>query len=305
MEKKKEVKDTSKEYVRRIVTPIFNKVLQETTKNPLSVGSVRSKKNTSSIYYPHNYRLYIDFSKENLNIKKLSKLPKPTPIGSVVTTYRLKNSKEHEINNFMGCRLTIKKTQIEIQDKIEPEKKYLIKITTKAHKEVIPIIQAKNKKCLNVLKKFIKKYGGSSDYRILKIFAENKAWGTDRIDILELKSRWHRKLTKKVYNELPINVEFADPIAMSNHIENSAVESIAPTIANELAATREMIRGVLEINASTSKTLNQFVTQFLPIQADFTVNIKSHTKVIKEMAKGFKRFNKLLSVRQKRLGEFF
>src|SRR3990167_968692 len=48
----------------------------------------------------------------------------------------------------------------------------------------------------------------------------------------------------------------------------------------------------------------EYYSNFMPVMQDLTVNIKTHNKVLKDISKGFNKFNKLLSERQKKLGEW-
>ena len=49
----------------KIVNPIFDKVLKETSKNHTMVGVGGSDLKSYCFYQPHNHRLYFDFSKLN------------------------------------------------------------------------------------------------------------------------------------------------------------------------------------------------------------------------------------------------
>lgn len=250
MENQKEVKD----YINKIVKPIFDKVLKETNKNPMSVGVVGKKEKKYCFYNPHNYRLYSDFDKTNLNIKELNKLPKPTTKRSVVPTYRLKNSREHEINNFMGCRITIKKTQVEIQNKVNIKKVYRIEIVADSKNQFYDIIKEKNDECFKVLEKFIKIYGGKSNLSILKVWCENKLWKEDAIDLIPIKARWHTPISKKVYNEQ--NIEFPDPVFASNYVDTRAIESIAPNINNVLKGQNILLKESIKVQKNTAEQIN-------------------------------------------------
>ena len=283
-------------YVKSIVTPIFEEALKETPKNPMSVGSGGSVSAPYCIYHPHNYRVYLDYDKSTFKPPKggvpPSKTHKPTLGGSVVLTHRLKNSTEHEFDNFHGCRITIKKTQVEIQNKIDVEKKYRIDMGEEVEPQFREIIKQKDNECIDVLKKFIKEYGGTSKFEILNRHSENKIIAEDSIDRIKITNKWHTKISKKVYNEN--NVEFHDPAFASNYVDNRAIERISPFISQSLKENRELIEGVLKINAETSKTLNQFVKAVIPIQQDFAYNMKTHIAVLKGIKKGIAKLNKTL-----------
>jgi len=277
------------EYVKKITDPIFNGVLHETNNNQMSVGHHKDKSKRYCIYNLHNYRLYIDFNKTNLNTKKLRKLPNTDLKNTVDTTYRLKNITEHEVNNFMGCRITIKKTQAEVQNKIGIKKKYLIEITTDANKRLKEITTIKDNESILVLKEFIRQYGGYSGFKILNRHSENKLSGEDSIDKIPLKMKWHGDISKKVYNEK--NVEFPDVSFASNYIESRAIESQAKPIFNRLGG----------IETSLSK-LNPILTEVnKSIQLEIK-NKKLHQKVLNSMDKTLKDIRNNLN--QKRLTDF-
>ena len=277
---KKETINSFEEAINRITTPIFERVLKETTKNHMSVGGVGHKKKKYCIVHLHNCRLYFDFFKDNLDITKLKKPCFDTMV------YSLKNSTEHQLNYFNKCRITIKKTQVEVQNKIDTLKKHRIKLDSNAKNRINKIVIQKITESKRVLRKFIKEYGGKSNLNILNLYCETKVWHEDFIDSVPIDAKWHDKVSKKVYNEK--NVEFSNPIFASNYIKNQSIKDKEP----------EMMDQLLLLNTK----FDRFFTEFIPIQKEFAINIKSHTKVIKQMAKGFKKFNGLLS--QKRISDF-
>jgi len=223
---KKDCDDTVSAYVNRIVEPIFLKVLQETPKNLLMGGGRGSEKNKIALYSPHNYRLYIDFSKDNFNPKPYIK-PSLKSVG-VVTYERLNNGHEHKYDNFLGCSIRVKKNQIEIQNKIEHKRSYSIEISENAKNQIIDIIKKKDSECIEALKTFISIYGGSSNYKILKRTSEDKVFGTSSINSIPIKEKFHSQIVKKVYNEP--NVEFYDPVFAVNHLINSGVVEVVPSL---------------------------------------------------------------------------
>lgn len=246
----KKQKESVNGYISSIIQPIFKDFLEKTKfpkeiiKNRMSVGNIGKENKKYCFYNPHNYRLYIDFDKSNLNTNKLSKTDLTR---SVETTYRLKNSTEHELSNFFKCTITIKKTQAEIRNNINSEKQYRIIISSEAKNQFYKIIRKKNKECLNVLKKFIKIYGGKTNFKILKIWCENGITNEDFIDTLPLKMRWYRKLSKKWYNEK--KVEFPHPMLASNYIESQAIESKADKLfdwLNELNKNTLYMKNALD-----------------------------------------------------------
>lgn len=217
-------------YVKGIVKPIFDKVPKETVKTHMMGGGVGVSLPSVALYSPHNYRLYFDFNRANFNPKQYIK---PT-LGGVggVTVKGINNNNEWQINNFNGFNFRVKKEQIEVLNLKEHKKTYSIEISEKAESQIIEIIRQKDKECIEVMKEFIKIFGGKSDFKILKRTSENKIWGTDTINALPLKERFHNKILKKVYNEQ--NIEFTDPVLAVNHLVNSSVAEVVPSICQTL-----------------------------------------------------------------------
>lgn len=241
-------------YIGKIVEPIFRKVANETTSNRVSVGSGRSSSKNLGYYSPHFYRLYIDFSKKGF---KPPTFIKTDPKRSGVPTYQLKNhDSEHEFTNFHGCRITVKKTQIEIQNYIDHKKHYIVDIGESAKSQTIEIIRKKDLECLNALKLFIKAYGGSSNYKILNRKGEHKIYGTTGINTLPMRATFHNDIMKKVYNEK--NVEFYDPVFAVNHLVNSGVIEVVPSLVRSINSLAYNINPLRTLKGLT-KNINDVI----------------------------------------------
>jgi len=221
MENKKQNKEVIKEYISRKVTPIFNEFLKENAINPMTVGNKGIKLPKKCYYQPHNYRLYFPFSKTNF---------KPTE-PYFKHGFKIVNKTELQ-KEFLNCKIRVKKQQIEIINKINHNNWYPVEISEKAEQQIISIIQKKDRESIDVLRKFIKKYGGNSDFNILNRHSEDKVQHEDFIDLLPLKMKFHNKLVKKVYNEA--NVEFSNPVLACNYITNRSLENITPSILKGL-----------------------------------------------------------------------
>ena len=252
-------------YVEGIVKPIFDKVLQETPKNQLLVGRGRSKNSNLALYSPHNYRLYIDFSRKNFNPKPFIN---PTSKGLVPVTHKsLNHNSEEQYDNFLGCRIRVKKNIIEIQNQIEHKKTYLIESSEKAENQIIDILQQKDKECLTALKEFISIYGGSSEFKILKRHSENKIYGTDSINSIPIKEKFHNKVLKKVYNEQ--NIEYSDPVHVVNHLVNSGVIEVVPSICESME--------MLAYNINPLRTLKTLISSIddIPKHKDLIIKLSN------------------------------
>lgn len=255
-------------YVNRIVRPIFEKVAHETPKNRVSVGGGRSDKNKIALYSPHFYRLYIDFSKKTFNPNPLIKTDLKR---SVDVTYKSKNhNSEHQYSNFMGCRITVKKTQIEIQNMIEHKRNYVLDLGESARSEAIEILKKKDQECLNALKEFIKIFGGSSEFKILNRKGEHKVWGTSGINTIPMKTTFHNDIVKKVYNER--NAEYMDPVFAVNHLVNSGVIEVVPSICKSIDA--------LAYNINPLRTLKSLIKSIddVPRHKDLIIRLSHQQK---------------------------
>lgn len=270
-------KEDLQAFTRRVAGKIFEKVLLETPKNQTLVGSDIKNHPKCCYYQPHNYRLYFEFSKENFNPQKPS-------LVSLVYNYRIKNSKEHEYDNFLNCRIRVKKNQIEITNKIEPKKWYIIELksTTEIEKQIKGIIEKKDKESIEVLKEFIKLHGGNSNFEILNKHSEDKIMGEDKIDLLPLKMKFQTSIVKKVYNEK--NVEFSNPVFAATYLQNRAVEEITPEIAQEISNIgSQQIPLLSEINEGikilSSKKLRKPTIKTDQPQARITLSLLSQYSV--------------------------
>lgn len=224
------VNDPVYDYVSKIVTPIFNKVAQELPKNLLLGGKGRIKSSGVALYSPHNYRLYIDFSRDNFN-RVAFKNPTFKGVGDV--THKLINSGHEDLyKNFMGCSFRVKKNVIEVQNCIDHKRSYMIESSEKAEIQILKILRQKDKECLTALRVFIEQFGGSSEFKILKRHSENKIYGTDSVDALPIKEKFHNQIVKKVYNER--NIEYSDPVFVVNHLINSGVVEVVPSICKSI-----------------------------------------------------------------------
>ncbi len=243
METKKEMNAGINEYITRVTMPIFNRVLKETPKNQPLVGKVGFSQLKNCHYQPHNYRLYIDFSRANFN-------PQNQPLDVGFIYYKVINSTEH-LFMFENFNIRVKKNQIQIQNKVENKRWHVIEVSAKANQQIIQIFQRKDNECIEFLKTFIKIFGGISQFKILNRFTEDKIRHEDIIDLLPLKQKFHNKVVKKVYNEK--NVEFSNPALACNYITNRAIENIAPTIAraietiNPLHALKNNIKSIEDV----------------------------------------------------------
>jgi len=264
----------AQDYVNSRIMPIFAKALKETSKNPMTVGSAVDPTIKYCLYQPHNYRLYFDFDRTKFLDKNPTK--KATkPIFPV--EHKIINQTEHTFNTILGCRITVKKTCIEIINKVDLKRWYKIPFEERkikiAFKEVI---NKKDEECRLALKKFMEFYGGESKFKIINRRSEDKIMNEDKIDLVPIKQHWHNEVVKKVYDEK--NVEFSNPAFASNYLRTRAVEDKAETIMEVLNAMSKNLAYVAE-------------------------NYKSHAGLVKQLYKLTANLNKRIT--QTRLNEFF
>lgn len=237
-------------YVRRQVTPIFNKFLQETPKNRTSVGEGRSENLGICYYNPHNYRLYFEFFKENFEPKKT---PLTDPLRSVYLYKSLNHGKEHHYKGFMDCKITVKKSQVLVTP---PKREYVIDMSKEINPQIVAVLKEKDEQCIKALKDWWEIWQTSKACCL-----ENKILGEEKINKLDTKMMFDSPTVKKVYMEN--NVEFKDPVYAVNYLQNRAVEKIAPMIAEPLQILLEFVNRqnalkFLKENVNTSQDVIEY-----------------------------------------------
>ncbi len=236
---------------------------------------------TPSLYNPHNYRLYLKFTKEKYH-------PKEGMVG--VWFGKLKNYGKEFTALGEGIRVTVKKVQVELINKLSEEEWFYIN-RAKAKEEIAAILNKIDDKCITALKKFIEVYGGKSDFKIIKtenrpnlnLFtsSDNKVMQEPYIDTLPLNMTFDTKIVKKVYKKA--NVEYKQPIYAATHLENSALHEFAPEIANSINDLgNHLIPSIRSLDKS--------------IQLEIT-NKKLHMKVLHSMDKTLKDIRESLPKR--------
>ena len=321
MEKEKEC-DGVKEQIKRIVSPIFDSVLQETSSNSMTT----TKKVFKILWRPNNYRRELRVKiKDNSAIKKIQNHYSPTIDTTQQFSFNL-HTKMISIKNYKGVTLQYGKntlTAIWSQNQIGGVKEtFLIEAynVDDFDKRIDMKKEEIRKRLDSALFSFAKQFGLRLRFEV-PVWKRSENWikGEEFIDSIPKEVVIHDTYFKKVY---PKGVEFKsgageEPLASTkNYIKNRAIENVAPVIAEELAVTRadlkeelvvnrELIKGILEVNRSSSKMFSEFSKGTIPILQDFAVNIKTHNKVLKGIDKSFKKFNKILSAKdQTKLGDF-
>ncbi len=223
-EKEKHTKSL-KDYIDKITNPIFNKVLSESNDNHMMEGRVQ-KKEIKFLWQPHNYRLYFNFDKTNF-------IP---PIGKTIYKthsfrYELKNyDSEHHFYDWESCNITIKKRLVEVINKSHHKQWRLITANSipQIKEKIDQVVSNLNKQGISALNNLIRRFGGISDLKIIKVRGEHGIHGIDYLDKIPEDMIIHDTIFKKVYKG---KVEFYDPVSIKNYVSNMALKEVAPEIA--------------------------------------------------------------------------
>lgn len=304
MEKENELK----KHIEKLCRPIFEKAADENKKTLVSVGPSSLKNEKFTYYQPHNYRLYLDFNKKNFQPNPISttQSSKEKRLVTLVFKYLTKNyGKEHEYQNFLGCRIRVKKTQVEVTNHIEHKRWYVIKILSRKEvfHQVKEITDKKDRECIQALKSFIKLFGGSSKYQVLNRMSDDKVMNDSIKEKIPKKMKFRTSIVKKLYNEP--NIEYNDPVTAANAMHNMGIEELAPEISMELATIKEAVYGTIKQNESTSSLIREHIHMNVKegqTMLEFHKDIRVHNRVLKGIDKSFKKFNSLLS--QKKITEY-
>ena len=216
----------AKEKVKKLVTPIFNKALKETSNNHVLVGGVGSPNYEFAYYNPHNARFYFEY----INTRP------PTDPRLV------KQNKGSELccKDFLGCRFVIKKTKIEVTNKIDKERRFKIYGTAKdRYEQTVDAVATLEREVIAALKEFVVVFGGETDFVVVKShIPDNKILHDKIVDSIPQEVTFRNDVVKKVYNTKPSNVEVSSPVQAANTFRNLALYDYAPMIAEELENLR-------------------------------------------------------------------
>lgn len=217
-------------------------------KNHTVVGWPGFEQKNHSLYCPHNYKVYVEFSRKTFSLKKTDHPPNPG-----FTVQRKNHGKEIEIRNYWGTRLRIKKFQIEIQ--VLKNRWYVIHHGNidDYNRQLFAIVLEKDTIAMRALKYFIRQFGGKSPGIIIKRYSEDKVQHEDKVDLVPIQQKWYTDIVKKVYNEK--NIEFLGTPHTAMYFRNRAIEDIAPIIAEAIKFTVP-VRAVLERIQCVKDVLN-------------------------------------------------
>lgn len=271
------------EEIGKIVKPIFNKVLKETGKTRILGGSEPPPKDLFTYLQPHNYRLYFDFNKE-----KMLGLPDPpkTKSSGVTTIKKINYGKNIQFSNYKGCRLVVLKTQILVNNKIEHKRWYAID-RYKAEEQIKEFIEKKLNESIQVLKDFIKEFGGSSEFQLKGFYEETKVSNDILVDKLPKRLTYHARQHKKVYKEKAI--ETFSLAKTVNLIENNLLLNHQEEIGDIL---KNLAYGVNGVENTARKIHNLMHKKVKPAlaksKARKPLNFKQLKKAVQTMDDGIK-----------------
>ena len=198
----------------------------ETNKNHVSVGGVGSSNVVDysySFYNPHNARFYFDFFKWNF---------KPT-VGFVTI-----NGSELCLRDYFGCRIVVKQKLVEVTNCISKDRRFKIDGSVDNRKcQVVDAVATLEREAIAILRKFVSEFGGSSSFVVVKSWIpDNKILHDKLIDSIPVDVTFRNDVVKKVYRDLPSNVEVSSPGLAANTFRNLALFDFAPDIAANISS---------------------------------------------------------------------
>lgn len=234
-----------KKRVQSILSKHLRGVAKETSKNH-TMGVPRGS--DYFFYRPHNYRLYVQFSRgstfpKNPELFTQNKKHINTPIGQTMGGYGLiNNGSEYTIKDWKGFNFRVKKKVIEVSPVALCKRWHKIDRSSinQTSGQMLSICEDIKRRCLSVVKDFIREFGGSSTFEVVRESSREHKILNDRvIDNIPRNERFDAPHVRKAYSES--NVEFKSLDSTINYIENRTIESVAPRIASELELIRKSI----------------------------------------------------------------
>lgn len=280
------VKKPYEKHIRDLVLPIFNRSLQEKKGNTM-IGV------TPIIFFwrPNNYRLQFNYNTKTF--KRDTTLKSGVQISNYGTKYTLKDF--HETTIMLDTPK--KKKQAKITVIYKPKQRFYYEVKCSSLNTIDKRINEKvrniENKLIYALNSFIMRFGGVADLDTRKwVRFEDDIHGEDFIDKIPRDQIINDTYFKKVYQK---GIEFKNPAYIKSYISNRTVEEIAPEIA-------EAINGL-------GSLFSQFSERVTPAIENLAVNMGTHVKVMKNIDKGIKAFNKTVKkldtrLSQKKLGEW-
>ncbi|KKN58837.1 hypothetical protein LCGC14_0548430 [marine sediment metagenome] len=281
MKKEKEAYNkTVKDYIDKLSTPIFEKVLQEDLSNSMTT----TKKTFCYFWRPNNFRRQIPV-KEKTNSTStrikgtISKLPMELNINDHTKLISIKNFKPNITIQYGRTTLTA----IYSQSIIAGEKE-IFRIERNSINEINARIdeikQNIQKKVDSALKEFSHQFDLSIPFK-KPVWSryEDFLKGEEFIDKIPRECIIHDTFFKKVYGK---GIEFKkagteEPtVHLKNYIKNRAIEDIAP----EIAASLNQLS--LRFNTIGDRIIDMMNNR-LKVDTELLINIRTHNKVFKKL----------------------
>jgi len=243
--------------------------VREKGKNPggtQGVGWVgRVKEHEFAYIQPHNYRLLFSFFKETFSFFNDEKpMERSQPLGLLFPVEKglLFPVEDKVINHgselfirFSDFSVRVKKSTIEVVNNVEHKRIYAINKSGSiddVKRQVEKVKLEKESQTLGFLRGFVSKYGGKTDFKIIKRgdFLQNcdvSHWDKRLNALLPFGKTWSCDVAKKVY-PFEKKVESFGLDYNANLIRNLMILDIAPFIAEELKLIKERLPiGVLPL----------------------------------------------------------
>lgn len=250
--------ETIQERIRKVVRPIFEKVLQEAGRDTM-IGVPTIK----FIWRPNNYRLSMPFDAKTF-------IPAKTHHNVVLTVSNF--GTKFTLKNFNGTTIMIDKNRISCIYSLKHLGKkvwYLIEANSIKDiddrcKERVETIETR---CLENIKSFVEIWGGKPDYEQKKwVRFEDDFHGEDYVKSIPEDAIITDTYFKKLYpkgiefkGKEREDVKFEGMAHMKNFVSNRIVEEIAPEIAKSIDnlgnALDKNLEKIAEANLNTSKTM--------------------------------------------------
>ena len=285
MKDKKKVCDKSiKDYINKVTTPIFEKVLQEDISSSMATTTHYKSNGFRYLVRFNNYRIQIQV-KEKTNSTStriqgaIRKLPMELSINPHTKLISIKNYNKgitiqygkNTLTAIYACPLINghKQTRLIERDTIDGINARMDEI-----KDNI------KKKLDNALKEFSRQFALSLPFKkVIWVRHENWIKGDEFIDNIPRETIIHDTIGKKVYAE---GWEFMggkdkEPTAtIKNYIKNRAIEDIAPEIAASLnqLCLRFDTMGNRIIDMMNNRT---------KVDTELAINIRTHNKIFKKL----------------------
>ena len=145
----------------------------------------------------------------------------------------------------------------------------------KRKQQIMEIHEKKINESVRALNAFIEAYGGKSNFKLLRIWCEEKIMKDKPIDSLPVDMFFKAQNVKKDYNEPNIEY-FGDPIGAANYFSNRGIEDIAPKISNSLNQL------CLRFDNIGNRIIDMMNNR-IQVDNELIINIRTHNQVFKKL----------------------